>query len=420
MNRITSSATLFLLASMFAVGTAVAYPTVKHAFDNTRSVANSSLTAVETEPTRSDILVNPIVSNLNASIDDHTLALADEEAAPAPSIAEGTSLPKVAPRASYWTMKFVQGIGDLDITQLPPVVNGRVILLRKGILIGSFPIGPGGIAQVPRFSPGVYSIIIKSEGGICALGTYLDSKNDKNSSEIVVRVALVPAQLSAVVESLLARAKQDHRGLTGIRKAYHFENYTSFVSRKNVVERGPNGVTRIRLIELFDDYGSGHTTQGLSVHFISNDKIVSHGVTDEDGIAELQGLEQGRYAMVVTGQQRVLVLSVLVRDQVGNALESAISVITDLIIGSASVGMNQNVNTASGGTIPQSDYEQANQGSSNAPNGPTGSAFGGGGGSGGGGGGGSGGGGFLGAAALGGAIGYLLSNDDSLIVSPAL
>jgi len=429
MNRVTTSATLFLAAVMLAVGTAVAFPTVTKVVGSPVESVQNEATEVETVKV-SDVTDAGIVPK-----DDSLLAaLADEQTAlPVPLVAVPV-VKSAKPQSQYWAMKFVLGNADVGVEQLPPIGDGSVKLIRNGEIVGTFSIGPGGIAQVPQFSSGVYSIVARSVDGFAAIGTYLISGAE--NGEVSIKLALVPVRESAVVDSLLARAREDRSDYAGIQKEFHYDKNTSLVSRNDVVGRGADGVVRVRLLELLDQYGLAQTVEGLSVHLVLNEKIVSHGITNEDGIAELQGIENGRYAMIVTGQKRVLVISVLVKDQIGKAnnLESAISLITNLVIGSAPVSMNQAVSVVGAGTTPPGDFNIVNQsmnvgsGGPGAPGGVGGSPFGGGGPGGGAGGGGSGagggggvggGGGLLGAAAAG-AAGYLAgdNNNDNGVASP--
>ncbi len=428
MNRVTTSATLFLAAIMLAVGTAVAFPTVKYVVSSPAESAQSKTTEVET--TEVSAVTDTGIAPKNDSL---LAALADEQTSLSVPLIAVPVVKSAKPQSLYWAMKFVLGSGDAGIEQLPPIGDGSVKLIRKGEVVGSYSIGPGGIAQVPQLSSGVYSIVVRSVDGFAAIGAYLVGGSEKG--EITVNLALVPIQESAVVDSLLARARENKSNSAGIQKEFHYDENTLLVSRQDVVGRGADGVVRIRLLELLDQYGLAQTTQGLSVHFVLNEKIVSHGITDEDGIAEFQGVDNGRYAMIVTGQQRVIVISVLVKDRIGKVqeVESAISFITNLVIGSAPVSMNQAVSVAAAGTTPPDDFNTVNQsmnvgsGGPGAPGGVGGSPFGGGGaggsgggGSGAGGGGGVGGGGGLLGAAAAGAAGFLAgnNNNDNGVASP--
>ncbi len=429
MNRVTTSATLFLAAIMLAVGTAVAFPTVKH-------VVISPVESIQNETTEVESAGVSDVADVDiASKDDSLLAESANKQTTLPaSLVAVPAVKSAKPQSLYWAMKFVLGNGDMGVDQLPPIGDGSVKLIRKGKIAGTYQIGPGGIAQVPQLSSGVYSIVVRSVDGFAAIGTYLIGGAEKG--EVTIKLALVPVQESAVVDSLLARARENRSDYAGVQKEFHYDENTLLVSRQDVVGRGADGVVRIRLLELLDQYGLAQTTEGLSVHFVLNEKIVSHGITDEDGIAEFQGVDNGRYAMIVTGQQRVIVISVLVKDHIGKAqeVESAISFISNLVIGSVPVGMNQAVSVAAAGTTPPEDFNTVNQsmnvgsGGPGAPAGVVGSPFGGGGAGGGAGGGGSGagggggvggGGGLLGAAAAG-AAGYLAgnNNNDNGVASP--
>ncbi len=432
MNRVTSSATLFLAAIMLAVGTAVAFPTANIVISHPSDITQSDMAEVEISPA-------PAVSEtVEASESGNLLAAAaaNENSAPAvPLIAAPVS--KAAKSQSlYWAMKFVLGNANVGVDQLPPIGDGSVKLIRKGTVVGTYSIGPGGVAQVPQLSSGVYSIVARSVDGFAAIGSYLVSGTEEG--ELTVKLALVPVQESAVIDSLLARAKESRSTPAGARKEYRYNENTSLVSMNDVVGRGADGVVRVRLLELLDQYGVAQTTEGLSVHLVRNEQIASHGITNADGIAELQGAENGRYAMVVTGQSRVLVISILVKDQIGNInneIKSAISLITNIVIGSAPAAMNQAVSVAAAGTTPPEDFNTVNQsmnvgsGGPGAPGGVGGAPFGGGpggggtggggGGSGAGGGGVGGGGGLLGAAAAG-AAGFLAgnNNNDNGVASP--
>ena len=428
MNRIVTFGTLFLTAIMLIVGTAVAFPIVSKIISQPADITQNDTSTVESAQVSDLLNAGAVQKHENLLV-----ALAEDQPVPQiPFVAAPTAKSEPLPTMN-WAMKFVLGNSDAGIEHLSPIAVGSVKLIRKGEVVGSFSIGPGGIAQVPQLSSGVYSIVVRSVEGFSAIGTYLVQGDQKG--EVTVKLALVPNQESIVIDSLLTRARDDRSNYVGIQKEYRYDGNTSLASRENQIERGADGVVRIRLLELLDQYGLAQTTEGLSVHFVLNKKIVSHGISDADGIAELQGIDNGRYAMVVTGQQRVLVISVLIKDRIGksNILDSAVSLITNFVIGSVPVSINQSGSDSAAGTTPPGDYESVNQsmnvgtGGPGTPAGTGGSTFGGGGagsgggGSGGGGGGSGGGGGGLLGAAVGGAVGFLAGQqDDNGVVSPSL
>ena len=340
---------------------------------------------------------------------------------PSETVAQGGDSGALASATSgtHWPMRFRLGTADVPNPSLPAAV-GSVMLVRSGQVIGTYPIGEGGVAQIPKMQTGDYSIVVNALGGYGAFSAYLNTTTPSVMDGFDINVSLAPATSLPAFQGLLA-------GASGGSPTSDIDIPTGMVSlaSSDAISLSGTGEFSARFIRTIGNTGKGRPLGNYLVALIRNGVVAAQGRTSQDGNVTLDGLSSGRYTLAIIGSNQLLAVSVAAN--LGASHEGVSVVLPEGEVQTYQVAaFAENGINVGGNPMPTNDFSAATQsqqtpigspdddttaGGGGIPGGGTG------GGSGGGGGGlgGGGGGGLLGAlagAGVGAGVAAAIADDD--------
>ena len=230
------------------------------------------------------------------------------------------SVPQVE-KSNYWPMRFHLGTRDAAQGDLEHA-TGDVVLIHDGRAVMRSKIGPGGVAMVPKTGSGQYSIVVRGNQGYAAFAYYLDS-TWVFQDEFKVDVTLAPAVNFPLIEETIYTAAGQSRNLPQekthlgpVKQVADLEEYGSQIVN-DVLPIDDLGCAKLELMGYADMPNEFLLLPERRVVLVKQGRVLAHQISDENGLVTFNGIDPGRYTLIVNGWGEFFVTSVLAKKGLG-------------------------------------------------------------------------------------------------------